>query len=623
MKKIICVLFLLISYYAHAAIYTHGVDFNTVTELNALVLTSGDIVTINSTLEGTIIVNSNGITYTGSGLVSGLKTATFSNYSGNVYYSVIESGLNLNMVTVDNIQYAKGRTPDEGTFYTYETSSTNVSITDNELSSTPDWTGAQVVIQKNDYTVDVCNVNSQVSGTITYTSLGTTRDAESNKYYFFQNDIRTLSVNYEWYYSNDTLYMYFDHIPTETVRYAAYDNLLVCNGYDNLTVNGLDFTGSNDNAIEISNSDNSIITNSIITFAGKDGINATGNDIELSGDSIQFCNGGGIYLDSDTGLINNCYISDIGLHWGQTNAIVACMGITNQGTEFDITNCEINNVAYDGIYIHSDAVSGLINSNKIDSTCMINDDAGSIYFAYDHNGMEISNNIITNSQANGIYLDNYCHNATVNDNTILYTEDNAIKIHRGHENTITDNTIHDAYAGVMLFNSVYVDTIYDNDVNNNIICLETTSQFFYRATSYVNNISTMMISDSNYFFRKIDLDESIYVNQPDLGGFQKYDLIGWQTFSGDDLHSTANVKDEFDIRVNTSFTDTITLSNDSIYTLADGTTQIGGTILPMSSEVFVNVSKYTPQKINSVLGGYYDGYINAGYYGGSIIGYKK
>jgi len=102
-----------------------------------------------------------------------------------------------------------GRYPNTG-YLTYESHVTNTSITDNELSSLPNWTGGEAVIRKLNYVIDRCKINSHSGTTLYYSSLGTAIEATDKFGYFIQKHLKTLDTFGEWYYDGSRLYLYSD-----------------------------------------------------------------------------------------------------------------------------------------------------------------------------------------------------------------------------------------------------------------------------------------------------------------------------------------------------------------------------------------------------------------------------
>ncbi len=70
------------------------------------------------------------------------------------------------MVTVNGVNTPIGRWPNTG-FLSIDSHVSNTSITDAGLPSSPDWTGAEVVIRKNSYIWDRNIITNHSGGTLT------------------------------------------------------------------------------------------------------------------------------------------------------------------------------------------------------------------------------------------------------------------------------------------------------------------------------------------------------------------------------------------------------------------------------------------------------------------------
>jgi hypothetical protein len=101
-------------------------------------------------LHSTIVIGAYG---TGiNQLYLGLKLlSSWVNEGSGIYSSTVTCETNPNLITINGKQYGMGRYPNAGTDLIYESCNTNVSITDDQLTSTPNWTGAEAVIRKNEF----------------------------------------------------------------------------------------------------------------------------------------------------------------------------------------------------------------------------------------------------------------------------------------------------------------------------------------------------------------------------------------------------------------------------------------------------------------------------------------
>src|ERR1035437_4204072 len=238
MKNALIAIFLVLSTIASATDYyisSSGNDSNnglssstpwkTITKVNSSfsTLKPGDRILFNrgDTFYGTLIVTASGspgnpitIGAYGTGetpIITGFTTISgWTNEGNGIYSKVITSEAQTNMVTIDGVNTGMGRYP-KSTYLTYESFSTNLSITDNGLGNAINWTGAEAVIRKNNWTLDRCIITSHIKDILTYTSLGTNQNGTANFGYFIQNDLRCVTSYGDWYHDMKTgkFYMYF------------------------------------------------------------------------------------------------------------------------------------------------------------------------------------------------------------------------------------------------------------------------------------------------------------------------------------------------------------------------------------------------------------------------------
>ena len=433
---------------------------------------------------GTIKINFSGrdgnpITYGAFGVGTNPVISGFTNirdwtFEGNgIYSKMINPESAPNLFVINGIQHAIGRFPNSNNLI-YESATSNISITDYQLESSINWTGADVVIYKNDFTIDKCRIINHTNNNIKYTSYGTTRYAKAGHEYFIQNDLKTLDVFGEWYYDMKTqkLFVFFGNSNPDSLetKVSTVDNLIINNARDYVVIHSLSFEGSNSSAIKFNfGSDNCEIKNCSIAFSGYDAFTITGNGILIDRCYISDVNGGGIVISGKDALISNNTLSKIGIIPGQTNKLVSTCAITIDGNNPIIKYNQLDSTAYMGIYFTVSAVKGIIQYNFLKGTCQLVNDAGSIYLGHDHPGTLVDHNIVLNSGANGIYLDEYCTGVTVSNNTISTSADNGIKVHMSFNNKIEANTIYNNPIGINLTNWSSDNTLKGNTVLENIV----------------------------------------------------------------------------------------------------------------------------------------------------------
>ena len=571
MKPILITLLLLLCITANATKYyisATGSDANsglisllpkqTITAVNALSLSAGDTIAFKKGdgWYGTLIAAYSGsvgspIVYTtyGTGAtptITGLTTITsgWTNEGGGIYSKVITSESQTNMVTIDGVQYGMGRYPNS-TFLTYESAVSNTSITDNQLTGTPNWTGAEAVIYKNAYRIERTVITGHSVGTLSYSIYsGLNTAASPTDNYFIQNDLRTLDAFGEWYHDysgTGKLYVYFGGVDptTKTVKVATLNNLMKVNTAKTyVTVDGLAFTGSIKEAFTAQyNCHNLSIKNSAFSFIGSDGIYIDGQYATINNSTFNYCNrisvmtvGAYASITSNT-VTNNAVIVGQGNYgYSGTSAIIV---VQDNAT---VTGNSIQNTATNGIFVDGTVDTGLIKNNFIYNTCIWNDDHGSIYCSGLRTALVIESNIIDTSDGSGIYLDATSSNIEVKNNSVASCAVNGIFIHRSHDITVTGNTVFDCgLTQLMLQNYINEDLMYNITATNNIFVAKSASQktLWYQTiyTGYADRWNTFSFS-GNIYARPISDATTIYAMALGVGGNKT--LAEWKTMSGTD-----------------------------------------------------------------------------------------
>ncbi len=526
-------------------------------------LQPGDRILFNrgDTLYGTIKITKSGTAGSpitlgayGEGLkpvITGFVTLTGWKNEGNGIFSVVvTSEARTNVVIVDNVQFGMGRYPDSG-YLIYETYSGSNSITDNDLPSNPDWTGAEAVIRLNDWALNRNKINSHINHTINYTSYGVAESGMVNHGYFIQNDLRCVTKTNEWYHSSSDgkLYIYGD--PTlKEVKMATINNIVYCNGYDYITIDGLAFEGSISDAINFPNgSTNIIIQNSHINFSGKDGvfINNSGKNL-IDNNIIENSGEAGIFIKSSNhDIITNNTITSSGTIAGIGNTGTFLSGIYLRGDDELVQYNNIISSASNGIAFWGNRIE--ILNNFFNNSLLLLNDGGALYTGGStYTGRIIEDNIILNTigdpkgtsttyhRAHGIYLDEFSANIEVSQNTIAHSGICGIKLHKAHDNIIKNNITFNNWEGIGLYNSLSTSTIYNNDIFSNIFFAKTTSQYSFRIQTSTNDIIKFGKADLNYYVRPIDDDDVVSTYQPSTGNKNRT-LENWQSFTGQDLNS--------------------------------------------------------------------------------------
>lgn len=487
-------------------------------------------------------------------VITGFKTIAVWTSEGNgIYSSPVSTESLINMVLIDGVQFAMGRWPDQ-TYNIFESANTNVSITDNDLSSTPDWTGAEAVIRKNDWSIDRCRIEDHTGVSLTYTSLGTVQNAITKHGYFIQNDIRTLSVLGEWYHDTvaGKIYIFFGNSgpSSQKVEVASLNTIIDNKGGDYITIDDISVRGSNKCLITSINtvSDHFTIKNSNLSFSGVDGIQLWGTAGTLSNNIISFCNQTAITTVGSQHTITGNEIKNIGLLPGQAFSGNLANGIAINNNDCLIKNNRIHNIGYCGIKLSSTADIITIQNNYLDSILLTMNDGGGIYTAAEGVSRKIDGNIITNVIGNtagtpypdrpiarGIYLDVNSTNVIITGNTVANCSESGYMIHRAHDNRLENNVAFNNANGMFFQNSTG-SNIRNNTLKNNIFFAKAQTQLALKFTSTADDIPAFGTADYNYYARPADDDDPLYTYSPSTG-YKFRTLAGWKSFTNQDLNS--------------------------------------------------------------------------------------
>lgn len=486
---------------------------------------------------------------TGFTIISGWIDA-----GGGKYKKHVPTSTTPNMLTINDVQYGLGREPELGTNYTYESASTNVSITDNQLSASPDWDGAEIVLYGTASSVDRCLITNHTGTTITYTNLGSNYNATSTGEYFIQNDIRTLDTFGEYYFSSsDTLTVYFgaENPDDYEVKLSTTDYLISnTGGYDYVTIQNINFEGANKAAVYFtSNTSYCNVLNSTFNFSGGVAISLGGLNARVDNCTIDNANGGettdaarsgAIFLTANNATVTNNTLTDIGLIPGQCNRLSKSIAITTNGDNAKIEYNNIDSAAYMGIYTAITGTVDTVRYNKVNATGQLRGDSGGIYLGHDHVGTLISDNIVTNVTGNGIYADEYAEGIEITNNTVSGCSVGGIKLHKANTVDVNNNTCYDNDEGIIILNSENLNNLYAISITDNKISISDSTQWLMTLDDKYTGTTSLGSASGNYYVTHGGVDTlDFYVREDPTGNsYKAYSYMStWKTLTGVDAGS--------------------------------------------------------------------------------------
>lgn len=473
-------------------------------------------------------------------VITGFTTLTnWSLYNGNIYEATVSSSeAQTNMVTVDGVAVGMGRYPD--TDWLEYTTSSSTTLYDADLPDSPDWTGAEIVINKEYWIIDRCNITDHSSGTLTYSG-GKYSNTSPNRRYFIQNDLRCVTTTNEWYHntSNSTFYIY-GNPAAKTVKVATLNYLIRNAGHDYIDINNLTLTGSISHAIYFSSStDYCNIEDCDVSYAGGSAMEIYGGDyLECNYNEITHSNYG-VYLTGDYCNVRYNDIFNIGMIIGSPfmpHATGVYLSQTNNNIEYN----NIQYIAWSGINTSSVATY-TIAKNFINYACMNIDDGGGIYSTSSTGTRIINQNIVLNSGVGGepwlviprgIYYDAGGSGANITDNIVAGCRGAGLLIHYGDNHVITGNLLfnNQRQAEFLKFGTGVSTGL---TFNNNKLIAKASAQVSLRSLSYTTDeIKAWGNFDYNYYARPVDDDNHFYY----ASGY--HTLAEWKALvTPDDAHS--------------------------------------------------------------------------------------
>jgi hypothetical protein len=554
-------------------------------------------------------------------IFTGFQNLTFTDQGGNIWASTFSNSVKYqNTVYINGAIRAKGRYPNT-TFLTASTGSTT-SLT-GTLTGTPDYTGADIVVKNNAWTVEKSYITSQSTGTLNFTPALTY--AFTGGSYFIQNTLSVLDVANEWCYDTTTkvISVYATSLPIG--KASSIDTLIYVTSKNYITFDGLSLDGANLAALEVINSDNITFTNGSITNSGADGIhgNTSTDYFTLTNSTINNSWNNALLLtyntppvlgENDYATVTGNTINNSGTLFGMgKSAYDTYSAISIYGDKSTIKNNTIKNTGYLGIRFQGD--TSVIKYNYIDSFCTVKHDGGGIY-TWNLSGWSISTgskiigNVITNGVQNisytgnsapqiaGIYLDGNTTivNIDIDSNTVYKTNWAGLLLNYNRYVNVRDNNFIDAASNqVIVWNNGSSTNANIYLVGNSFYSIVADNQFGNTVLSNLNNFTQSLsffgTIDSNYYYRPITPAVHPYVKKSNVNYFDYpswaatgYDLNGGGTPTG---ITSANAV----IYINSTSTATVQPLEGTYYNLKGVVFNNLLTLQPFTSEILFKATQ--------------------------------
>lgn len=494
---------------------------------------------------------------TGADIVDG---GGWSLYSGNIYVTTVGNFTSPNQLYVDGVFYDMAHYPNSGWLLATADSTNTTSIIDANLNlATSQIVGATIVMRALAWTISTSTITAY-SPSIYKIDLSapiydTSTFMRTGCGFYLQNKFWMLDSPGEWYYDFVTgkLYTWMpggDSPSSHIVEVPRRLYGIINNGKNYVTIQDLAITKAVQNDVYVFGSSSIVL-----------------NRLDISGGQI------GIYFNTKRSSIQNCLVQNtlsIGIQstYVVNNNIISNNTINNAGNVgvspkntiggiyfsgdmMNVTNNIINNSGYIGIHYTGDLVHGnliTIENNVVSGSCLVLDDCAGIYSG-NNGATSASVNIIGNkinksvgnfqgtvykdTQANGIYLDDYEHNTNVANN-IISDSDFGIYIHSGYDNTVNGNTVYGARKSSLLLtensSKSLPGSVHGIIVTNNIF-----ENLSASATVYYYSTIEASTNFGSYDFNRYYHPNSNFVVRNQT---MNYNLVDWQKVSGQDLNST-------------------------------------------------------------------------------------
>ncbi len=481
--------------------------------------------------------------------------------------SAISNGQSSAMIVlVNGTSYPMGRWPNAtdtwGGFRKITSHSGSSSISDGSLPSSPNWTGATLVMRKNQYTMEKGTVTSQSGTTLNYSSSWNQYAVNDGYGYFVENSINTLDQQNEWYYNPSTkkLDIYSTSTPSN-VKISTVPVLFDLTSRSYLSFDNLNIQGSVGRLISITGSSHITFTNCNLNNAGSDAIyGGSGTSyFDIENSTINNSNHTAITLDAvaNNTTIRNNTITNTSTNPGMFANYWLVAGVYVTGNNNTIEKNTLQNTGSTVISFNRGS-NNIIRNNFINNFQFVLDEGGGIY-TNRPDGNTYSNNVIdgnivingmgaaggkssTKPAAEGIYLDNNSQGVSVINNSVANIATYGIFLLDAHEINILNNTVYNCGSGTLaLMHNSGNDAVRNVKVRNNKFVMtastsignwsyQTGSGDLLQFGSSDSNVVATPTSDNNAFYT---FDGSNYRHQT---------VAQWQSFSGQDMHSKPSPK---------------------------------------------------------------------------------
>lgn len=387
---------------------------------------------------------------------------------------------------------------DRGYLY-YQSAEGRVSITDDRLSSGPDWTGAEAVLRSAAWILDRLPVARHQGPTLSF-SAAATYDIPKGYGYFLQNHPAALDRDGEWVFDPATrsVTIFLENSTPASHQFAATvtDTLLAVSNCQGVEISDLRLSGARRANLDIQQSSRVSIRWIESLLAGDIGLRCTNCRDLLIEDSLidEALNHGLDVFNCTDCLVQRNRIENI--------ATIAGMGRSGNGQYNGVRFGGVNavfrrNVVRRTGYLGIDVRGGArIEENFVSAANVVKTDGGGIY-TWGNRGVDIIRNLVTNSYGSkagvpwnnpathGIYIDDQCEDMRVTDNTVVSVASHGVYLHNTKAIAVERNTIIDAGEAQIAFidDHLGANTVSETTVRDNLFLSRLQGSLLARAST--------------------------------------------------------------------------------------------------------------------------------------------
>lgn len=493
------------------------------------------------------------------------------NLGGNIFKVNLENNLEeLHVVLSGNELLEMGRYPNTNTKnsgYLVIEKVDDGEIKQASQKSGKDFTGAEIVIRKNNWIIDRHPLIWHLEDTYTFTDSQSSYLPIEGFGFFIQNHIETLDREGEWYYDKreKQLYLYSEK-PLDAISVVSEKNLLSINNCQNLKFSDIHFKGSNEALASIENSKNITLQNCIFSESGIYGVYAFSTD-SLKIDNSEFTNhlNGGVFLrwnDKNTSITNCSFFNTFPYAgMGQNGDMQGQAIYMSEHSEAGfIDSNNFKNSGYIAINFNGSNTS--VTNNIIDTFCYVKDDGAAIYTVAGKKTPVYTNRIVANNKiyngigardgtmpfskddfpyVEGIYIDDNSRNVEVKNNTLSRIKGSGIFIHNAQKIVIQGNSIYKTSYGIKMANDRLGINIKDISVSENLIINEFEFQKLYNLRSQKEDIDTFGKFENNVYLNASIVSKPFEINYQNTNNtyiHEELPLEIWNNKYGFDFYST-------------------------------------------------------------------------------------